>query len=58
MHFYERRLPCLCVLSCGFSEGRGVGSGVEDVVDDLEGEAELATGFAQRRAIGFAGALP
>ena len=35
------------VLARGLAKGRRVGGGVEDVVDDLEGEAELAAALAK-----------
>ena len=44
------------VFAGGFAEGGGVGGGIEDVVHDLEGEAEVATGAAESRQGGGIGA--
>lgn len=45
--FHERRLVGLRVLTGGLAERRGVGGGVEDVVDDLERQAEVAARAAE-----------
>ena len=44
MQFHEGGLVRLGVLARGFAEGRGVDGGVEHVVDDLEGQAEVPAG--------------
>ncbi len=41
------------VLTGSFSERLGIGGGIEDVIDDLKGEPEVASGGAQGRTLAF-----
>src|SRR5437763_128609 len=43
-----RHLAGFGVLAGGFSEGDGVAGGIQDVIDDLKRQAEVAAGLAQR----------
>ena len=56
VHRYARHLSRPGVLARGLAKRRRVGGGVEDVIHDLEGEAELAAALAQGGEGGLRGA--
>ena len=49
-------LTRLRILARGLAQGGAVGRGIENVVDDLKGEAEMIAGITQKFQLGGRGA--